>query len=269
MRASVQVITPEYAKQLLESNSGNRSLNKHTIERYRNDMLAARWRPNGSSISIGPDGRLLNGQHRLSALIEADVAIEFVLVYEDDNDVFATLDIGITRPTSTILMMSGLHYAVSAAAISRQVLSYDTAPESVWSTETSGGRSAVIEWAQQHAASDDLLNACRAHYEARSGIRSLGAWYGTAAYLVLTRSPNVAKWPEFHAGVASGVGLLAGDARLNLRNWVINKGQAPHSEWDRQQALAVGLLAWDHYVNGRSRDYLKFQRSSLPMPGVA
>lgn len=268
MRASVQVITPEGARQLLESNSGNRTLNKHIIERYRNDMIHGRWRPNGSSISVGPDGRLLNGQHRLSALIEADVAIEFVLVYEDTDDVFSTLDIGITRPTSTILTMSGLHYATAAAAISRQVLSYDAAPESTWGTDTSGGRSAVIEWAQQHAESEDLLNACRAHAEARAGMRSLGAWYGTVAYLVLTRSHHADKWFEFHVAVSSGVGLLAGDARLALRNWVINKGRAPQSEWDRQQALAIGLLAWNLYVSGKTRDFLKFQRSSLPMPPV-
>lgn len=267
MKASVQVITPEKAKQLLEYNSGNRTLNKNTITRYRNDMILGRWRPNGSSISIGPDGRLLNGQHRLSALIEAEVPIEFVIVEEDTDAVFTTLDIGVNRSTGTLLGLAGIHNSNVVGAIARAILSYENAPTVIWDTGTAGGRTAVIEWVMEND-SPLLQSAAHQTSDVRRQIPSIGSWYGALAYLVQAKSPSMDRWQDFHLGLGTGANLTVGDPRLALRNWLINR-RAPQSEWDRQQALGAGLHAWNTFIAGEERSFIKFSRASLPMPTVS
>jgi hypothetical protein len=267
MKASVQVITPEKAKQLLEANTGNRSLNKSTITRYRNDMILGRWRPNGSSISIGPDGRLLNGQHRLTALVEAEVPIEFVIVEEDTDAVFTTLDIGVNRSTGTLLNLAGIHNSNVVGAVARAILAYENAPTQVWDTNAAGGRTAVIDWVMENN-SPLLQSAAHQSADARRAVPAIGSWYGALSYLVQTKSAHADRWIDFHNAIIFGANLSAGDPRLALRNWVINRG-APQSEWDRQQALGAGLHAWNTWVAGEERTFIKFSRASLPMPTIS
>jgi hypothetical protein len=76
MEMTYELITPELASSLLETNSNNRNLSKGTVEAYANDMLAGNWDESvGDAISIDTDGVLRNGQHRLSAIVLSGVSI--------------------------------------------------------------------------------------------------------------------------------------------------------------------------------------------------
>ena len=76
MTMSYELITPEIANSLLETNTENRKISKGTVEAYANDMLAGNWDETvGVAISIDESGILRDGQHRLSAIVESGVAI--------------------------------------------------------------------------------------------------------------------------------------------------------------------------------------------------
>lgn len=77
----VEHITPVIAKKYLEANSDNpRRINQNVVAAYAQDMKAGKWFMNGEPIVFDEEGRLRNGQHRLTAIVKADVAVDILVV---------------------------------------------------------------------------------------------------------------------------------------------------------------------------------------------
>ncbi len=95
---SKTTVTPEMAKKFLESNHENqRKLSKSRVTRYAEEIRNEMWLYNGESIIISESGRLIDGQHRLAAILEAGLAIDTVLITDvpdeqDGVDTFLTIN---------------------------------------------------------------------------------------------------------------------------------------------------------------------------------
>ena len=76
MSMTYELITPEMAKKILAMNKSNRTISLGTVSAYARDMVSGNWDENvGDVISIDENGILRNGQHRLSAVIKANVPV--------------------------------------------------------------------------------------------------------------------------------------------------------------------------------------------------
>ena len=76
MTMSYELITPEIAANLLETNSNNRKISAGTVQAYASDILNNNWDETvGVAISIDENGVLRDGQHRLSAIVQAGIGI--------------------------------------------------------------------------------------------------------------------------------------------------------------------------------------------------
>lgn len=95
--ARIATVTPEFAMELLQRNVGNRALRVATVVKYALAMKAGEWILSPEPICIGVDGRLLNGQHRLHAVVRAQRPQQFMVVTNVDPEVFAVLDRGLVR----------------------------------------------------------------------------------------------------------------------------------------------------------------------------
>ena len=100
------IVTPEMARNLLKANKMNRILRGGRVEQYAKDMRNGNWQFNGEGIMFHKDGTLANGQHRLSAVVMADVPVEMLFVYGVENDV-TLFDRGLPRKTIDTLRMEG------------------------------------------------------------------------------------------------------------------------------------------------------------------
>lgn len=74
-RLSFMQVTPEIAKRWLTRNPRNRVARPATVARYARDMAAGKWHLDGSPIRFDATGTLLDGQHRLAAIIESEATI--------------------------------------------------------------------------------------------------------------------------------------------------------------------------------------------------
>ena len=100
----VETITPEKAVEILaKCNRGNRKLRPGTVARYSRMMALGEWRLSPEAIVISRTGRLLNGQHRLSAVVQSGVPVRFMTIRGPEDDVFSVLDRGAVRTTSDAL----------------------------------------------------------------------------------------------------------------------------------------------------------------------
>lgn len=118
--ATVETITPAIARAYLDQNHRNRRVRKFTVKLYAALMEKGAWMLGTDGIGFDAEGYLLNGQHRLLAVIESGVAQEFVVVRGLDPDVFRHLDNGARRNLADALHMMGYqHYDVLAPTAKR------------------------------------------------------------------------------------------------------------------------------------------------------
>lgn len=114
-RQSFEVITPDIASIILEGNDGNRPPRKMQIAKYAATMAAGNWAPSPDGIIISSEGRLLQGQHRLMAVVQSGVSVTMVVWRNVDDIVFKYLDRGVTRTPSDAL---GISKGLSSVATS-------------------------------------------------------------------------------------------------------------------------------------------------------
>ena len=127
MKATYQVITPIVAQKMLDrSDFRNRTLKPAIVRRYANDMLLDRWKENGESIVVDFFGAVIDGQHRLHALISSGKSYGFIVVQGVSRDAFDTLDIGKNRSAADTLQVSGLKACKNLAAVLRSITDYKT-----------------------------------------------------------------------------------------------------------------------------------------------
>jgi hypothetical protein len=108
LRAGVVAIDSAFAASILERcNKGNRNLRDRVISRYSRDMGDGNWRVNGEPIIFDVSGNLLNGQHRLSAVVRSDSIIECVVVFGVASDTMASIDQVASRTVGDSLGLLG------------------------------------------------------------------------------------------------------------------------------------------------------------------
>lgn len=99
------LVTPELAEKMLESNTSNRNLRKQTVGKYSATMKAGNWTTSPESISFDTNGVVLNGQHRLHAVVNSGVSQNFLIVTNVSPDVFAVLDRNAVRSPADVLQI--------------------------------------------------------------------------------------------------------------------------------------------------------------------
>lgn len=111
-------ITPVMATELLEHNSSNRPISDPHVHRIAAQIMAGKWRFNGDTIKVAEDEEVIDGQHRLWAVIEAKTSIDTVIVRGVEREAFATIDT-IRRPRSggdTLFLSGATRHAKTMAS---------------------------------------------------------------------------------------------------------------------------------------------------------
>ncbi len=105
-------ITPELAESLLQRNIQNRRVKDQQVSTYVAQMLAGIFQSlNGQTIGIAGSlttGNLLDGQHRLLAIVKSGVTLPFLVVTGLPETVVSTIDIGAKRTTGDLFDMKGI-----------------------------------------------------------------------------------------------------------------------------------------------------------------
>lgn len=120
--STIEVITPEKAAEYLNHNVHNRKLNKGQVAYYARMMSEGKWALNGQAIVFDTEGNLLDGQHRLQAVIMAQVPIQSFVVRNIVGGAFTTIDQGKARTASDVFSIEGIpNFTLVPAAIRRLI----------------------------------------------------------------------------------------------------------------------------------------------------
>lgn len=109
MQTMIMSVSPAMAREWLANNVvNNRKVNKHIVSSYASDMLAGRWRLTHQGLALSVDGRLIDGQHRLTAILQAGVPIEMMVTYGVPHTAFDRVDLGKSRTTNDVIKINNL-----------------------------------------------------------------------------------------------------------------------------------------------------------------
>lgn len=108
LRFAVESIGPSLATQYLERNRFNRPLSRAVVLNYVDALRAGEWLLNGEAIKFDTNGLLVDGQHRLDAIVRSGVAAQLVVIRDLDPEVFKTLDTGKNRSAGDVLAIKGV-----------------------------------------------------------------------------------------------------------------------------------------------------------------
>lgn len=102
---SLETITPESATSWLRANQHNRPVRRRHVAFLANEIVKGNWQVNGQAIVISEQEQVLDGQHRLLAIIESGRQIQTLVVYGISEAAFKTIDTGAVRTGADALTL--------------------------------------------------------------------------------------------------------------------------------------------------------------------
>jgi len=248
MRAT---ITPEMARKLLERNDKNRNVSERQVEYLAAEILNDRFMFNGESIIVAENGALLDGQHRLMAVVKADKSIESILIEGVPNEAQKTIDVGTSRTAANVLSMEGIKYSTAVAKGVRAILMNLSI-----STKKDGGRISSSEILAAYKKEETLLSEMVSYtihlYNVSSKIISAGQSF---AYLYLfSLEDRLAK--QFIKEIYTGQQVGLSNAAILLRNRLIDDKLSRKKLTDTHKRDLV-ITAWKKYLRGEINENLK------------
>jgi len=257
---SIETITPEIAKQYLGTNADNqRNLTKTHMIHLAQQMNAGQWILNGEPIIFSNDGRLIDGQHRLSALVYAKANIQFLVVRGVSPDGFMTIDKGKMRTNSDIMSIEKIPNSAITASVVTGCLNYRRA------RSTNQGQGGSLN-SYIRPSSTDLLKEYKMHVEeyqfaAFIGGRCRKITAPSNVGIVAALAHIVAKHDKqeiahFWTLFQTGAGLSENDPILHLRNRLITNGKSS-AKLSSNMKIMLMIKAWNLYAKGKSCGVLR------------
>lgn len=265
--AKVETITPEIAKTMLGENVNNRRISRDNVNLFAREIRNGEWRFNGEAIKFGKDGRLLDGQHRLLAVIAADKPLTTLVIRGLEDETQQTMDSGKTRTLGDVLTLRGEKNSTQLASLARAVyLADQLGMEAAAQNDLKPTRGEIISFIDQTPQLADVLAASRA-FRSQSGDMLTSSMFASLWWTFAHIDTDAAN--RFFTSLASGANLQADDPILILRNTLMAQPhKADRSTRDnRVRIAALTIKAWNKWRKGKPLRQLKFSAGeSFPTP---
>lgn len=253
-------IDPDMARRMLSRNKINRTLRAEKVDTYARDMAAGRWTIDTNAICTDPDGYLLNGQHRLHAVIKSGATILFSVMRNVPRNAMKNMDTGAGRTPGDTLRFAGERNANILAAIVKQLVLIgdgrfymDRQRQGVSRSELE----AFVETHEQVRTSGDMATKYHTHIDA------VPTAIGVAHYLIAdVNGPELADHYlhalAYRTDIPAGSAIHAVDSRLRelRRNRV---------RMETRNYIFLLLKGWNYYATDRAVKKLQ----AAPKPGNA
>jgi len=247
----VEKITPELAHHYLGFNTHNRNLRSRVVSAYAADMKSGNWDWNGESIKFASDGTLLDGQHRLAAILEAGVTVPMLVIRGLPARTQETMDGGAKRKFADVLNLRGEKHYVTLAAAIRSITEWnDGGRFSTNKAFTNAQLLATLEanpWIRDGLTTINLASS-RGGLPARVG--GLLWW--------LTQRIDTEDSDYFFERLSTDENHHSGEPIYELRK-VLQNSTSVRGERSARFLAAVSIKAWNKYRDGESVGQLKFR----------
>jgi len=264
-------ITPEKAQEYLKTSIGNRPISKPVVHSYSDTMKKGGWLLNGMCIIFDVDGHLIDGHHRLLAVIDAGIPVRFDVCRGANRDSFTTYDCGRHRTIGQLLAMQDVKNYNLVASI---VVANDRLINSgrLWennSTNSNGRGRRISNTEKYENFRKDPEGFCAVGNVIRrllSRCRILnGSWAG-GIYYYLTHTGGYSEavvLPFFEALFS----LDTSDIPVcDLLRKAITKSSMAGKKMKAETLWAFIAKTWNNYVEGTTPKFLRYTQGIEELP---
>jgi hypothetical protein len=253
------------AKYLERVTANQRSTSKVAVGRMARAMSRGEWRLTHQGIAFDVEGLLVDGAHRLNAIIESGVTVEMVVWEGVDPRIFDLIDVGRRRSPGDIVTIAGYKNAKSVAAGARLLLAYRRIPDKTWNGPPINDFTAE-ELLAEIATHPTIEERAADAVNLRHNVRIPTAASTAALTLFFEVDPEKRVYGEFLDRLSMGANLTIGDPLLLCRNWFVNKTLP--TQTNRQHSFVILVKAWNAYVTGARPGRLQWRGTSEGVPSV-
>ena len=256
VEAALVTVSPRMAKQWLDDhNTQNRKISRRVVKTYADDILAGNWRLNGQTIIIDEHGDLLDGQHRLAAIVEANKEIQTFVVAGASRSIIGTIDAGKPRAYSDLLTFNGYTNTNELAAFVRAWAAYKSGH---YLNNDKISHAAADQFLLQH---EEVITASMSDITASNCPLRLSRKIMRMIYCeIVEAGGDLELFDDFHEQFRFG-GVSPNNPAMVLR--------ALHERWltmskppSQKTREAITIKAWNNHVLGKQPKTLRWDRFS-------
>jgi len=213
---------------LKKNHPSNRNISWGQVEAFAADMASGNWKLTHQGVAFDGDGNLIDGQHRLNAIVLANVVVDLLVVNNPQGDYQAPINLGRKRTVATI---QNWHSRTAAALAVLNVMERGFSEKQ---------RSTMAGMVDVYAHHEDALHAIGVPKHGNAGIIAASAWaYPVAAIPTM----------EFLDKVLRGEMIAKGDPAWAFREWRERNTAHGHGNgWEMAKAF---LNCLRFYVHGQ------------------
>ena len=260
LRTEELEVTPEVAREWLASMAPNRRLSNTNLNNMIHAMEEGRWHTDGSPIKFDQVGRLIDGQHRLFAIIHTGMPQTFLVVWGVSEMAMTTLDTGKTRSRADVLLIHDPNIVDvnNTAAAATMMLRWEKGARNNNLRNEYLSNDEVVVFYDEHK--DDILDAVKHGRKLQHGV---GAGSNQAFALIwwLISQIEAEDAEFFWDRLIDGQGLESGNPIYALRELLRREAMTAQTR-ERMRAdviIALTIKAWNAYRQGESIQLLRFK----------
>lgn len=262
MKTELRNITPELATKMLEKNFNNRKISDRHVVYLSNQMRDNQWQFDGQPVRFDKFGRLLDGQHRLSAVVKSGKTIQFLIVSGLDESTFKVMDTGKNRSAGDVLSVMGLKYSTDIASIAKTVLAFKR--NSFSHSATRVVNSEIVEWYNNNDNIVDIIRQADSHRSSFSGVLSRSH---ISVFMYLFNEINIEASEEFIRKLCTGLAIDIDSPIFILRKKLISDKMSK-ARLPQREKFALICKAWNLYRLDKKCRVLKWNKETEKFPNL-
>lgn len=260
----VECITPLFAQHLLSNNTRNRKISDKRVANYVTLINEGEFKFNHQGIAIDENGVLLDGQHRLTAIVKSGKSVNMLVTRGLPPEVMDTIDRSDKRTYAQTLQLDGHKNATLISSIKRFAVAYKSKNGNITSNDTIK----VLDYQLKAEPNDGYDYAAELACKMGSRFPLVPrSDYAAFIYLALNHvGCNEEKVFDFLEKISKGTNLESDDPCFAFRQFYTQGKNIKVSRLEYR--IVILIQAWNYYITGARSARLKYVYNSDVYPRI-
>ncbi len=250
----VEQITPDFAERILETkNTNNRGMKPANLKRLITAIDNGEWTITNQGLAFDKDGNLLDGQHRLKAIVKTGKTLPIMVARNMDPKIFNCVDTGTARTAADGLFIKGCASSKHLAAGIKVYFLYQRYPSGSWTYATIPTHTEILDEYKANMEVWDDITKLMNSYHGKFHFFNLSV--GIPMYkLILEKNYSQEILSEFWTQFSEGTNLEIDNPILSFRNQMMQKGFRHRGSYYQRYQLNAFIRLFNFWINDTKKN---------------
>ncbi len=244
-------VTPDMAIEALAANTNNRKVMPRRVALLVAEIESSRWVETGNTIKFSREGELIDGQHRLHAIVKSGIGLRLNVALGLEPETKPIVDAIQPRKTSENIHIAGYANSTTLGSLTRLAIPYFRGdnPFSYRGTR-SFAFGEIRDWIEENSD-------CHQAATSAISLKQIMPVSVAAFCLLVFRRRDAVLAEEWRQKMQTGAGLVDGSTWHLLRRR-LEADRMSRKKESPEQTCAVCFLAWNARRKGRELGVIRY-----------